>query len=297
MNNLLYSSLEKNKKLIENAIEDYYSRFGDNDTEEVRVAEMYSLMAGGKRIRPFLVNEFCRIFGGEEKASLDFALAVEMMHTFSLIHDDLPCMDDDDLRRGRATSHKVFGEATALLAGDSLAIRSIEVALSNKYVAPAVAAKAATLLARAAGSEGMIGGQIIDMRGEIEQLDFDLLIKLHSKKTGALIKASVALGCYAAGLSDTDLEFVVAQLYAERIGLAFQIVDDILDTTSSDEILGKSIGSDADNNKTTFLTYMTIEEAREYAIRLTEEAKAAISEYNGSETLCELADYLIVRSF
>ncbi len=297
MNNLLNTALEQNKKRIENAIEVYYAQFADRDTDEVREAEIYSLMAGGKRIRPFLVNEFCRAFGGKEEASLAFALAVEMMHTFSLIHDDLPCMDDDDLRRGMPTSHKVFGEATALLAGDSLAIRSIEVALSNKHVAPTVAAKAALTLAKATGSEGMIGGQIIDMRGESEQLDFDTLLKLHAKKTGALIGASVSLGCLAAGLDEGDAEFVAARIYAERIGLAFQIVDDILDRISSGEVLGKSIGSDAENNKTTFLTFMSIEDAKEYASRLTEEAKEAIKNFGDSGILLELADYLLVRVF
>lgn len=295
MNSQLKVALEENKRLLGDAIDSYYSSFGDEDTAEVRRAEYYSLSAGGKRIRPFLVNEFCRLYGGRPQASLPFALAVEMMHTFSLIHDDLPCMDDDDMRRGRPTSHKVFGEAIALLAGDSLSIKALEVALTNGEVEPKIALEAATLLCQAVGNDGMIGGQLIDIKGESEMLDFDTLIKLHSKKTGALIVASAELGCLSGGVLPDSDEYRAAQKYASAIGLAFQIVDDILDRTSTGEVLGKNIGSDAENNKTTFLSFMTTTEAREYAARLTEEAKAAISAYSGSQILCELADYLLVR--
>lgn len=296
MNKILFEALENNSRLIDNAIEDYYAQYLDVDTSEVRQAELYSLTAGGKRIRAFLVNEFCRAYGGSIEASTDFAVAVEMMHTFSLIHDDLPCMDDDDLRRGKPTSHKVFGEATALLAGDSLAIRALMTLANNQKVPKSAALDAVRVLSEAVCSEGMIGGQIIDMRGERETLDFDTLLKLHSKKTGALIIASAKLGCLAAGLSLDDERTKKAALYAEKIGLAFQIIDDILDVTADTETLGKSVGSDSESNKTTFLRFMSIEEARNYAARLTAEAQFAISDVQDAGVLCELAQYLLVRN-
>lgn len=295
MNDMLSVALSQTSALIDGAIERLYSSFTDLDTEQVRKAELYSLTAGGKRIRAFLVNEFCRACGGETASSLDFALAIEMMHTFSLIHDDLPCMDDDDLRRGKPTSHKVFGEATALLAGDSLAIRSIYTAANNSHVKPEIALEAAKLLADAVSSEGMIGGQIIDMRGETEKLDFETLLKLHRKKTGAVIIASAQLGCLAAGVRADDVRFSSAERYAEKIGLAFQIVDDILDVTSNAAILGKNVGVDSTRHKTTFLSFMSVEEAREYARVLTEEAKSALKDFADPSLLCTLADYLLIR--
>ncbi|MGM9641600.1 MAG: polyprenyl synthetase family protein [Eubacteriales bacterium] len=291
----IINKLKDNSLIIDKAISEKYGRFADKDTESVRKAELYSLTAGGKRIRAFLVNEFCRACNGDIAQSLDFAVAVEMMHTFSLIHDDLPCMDNDDLRRGKPTSHKVFGEATALLAGDSLAVRSLFTAASNSSVSPSVALAGARLLADAVGSEGMIGGQIIDMRGESEKLDFETLLKLHKKKTGALIIASAKLGCLAAGINVDDGRYKAAEVYAENIGLAFQIIDDILDVTSESSVLGKNVGVDESRNKTTFLSFMTVDEAREYAKRLTDDAKSALACFADAETLSELADYLLIR--
>lgn len=291
----IISKLKENSIIIDKAISEKYGNYSDKDTESVRKAELYSLTAGGKRIRAFLVNEFCKACNGSYAQSLDFAVAVEMMHTFSLIHDDLPCMDNDDLRRGKPTSHKVFGEATALLAGDSLAVRSLFTAASNSSVAPTVALAGARLLADAVGSEGMIGGQIIDMRGECEKLDFETLLKLHAKKTGALIIASAKLGCLAAGLCKDESRCKAAEVYASNIGLAFQIIDDILDVTSDAAALGKNVGVDESRNKTTFLSFMTIDEAREYAKRLTNEAKSALDCFADAETLDELADYLLIR--
>lgn len=295
MNDVLSLALTDNSDVIDKAIRTIYSSFTDADTQEVREAELYSLTAGGKRIRAFIVNEFCRACGGATSASIDFAVAIEMMHTFSLIHDDLPCMDDDDLRRGKPTSHKIFGEATALLAGDSLAIRSIYTAANNSSVAPETALEAARILAQAACSEGMIGGQIIDMRGETEQLDFDTLLKLHRKKTGALIIASAKLGCLAAGIKPADRLFDKAEAYAEKIGLAFQIIDDILDVTSNVSVLGKNVGVDSSRNKTTFLSFMTVEQARQYAKSITEEAKCALADFRNPTLLMLLADYLLIR--
>ena len=295
MSDLLKSALESNSSLIEKRINEIFASFDDVDTDEVRRAELYSLTAGGKRIRSFLVNEFCRACGGEITDSLDFAVAIEMMHTFSLIHDDLPCMDDDDMRRGKPTSHKVFGEATALLAGDSLTIRSIMTAANHSRVSQTAALEAVKLICGAVSSEGMIGGQIIDMRGEREKLDFDTLLKLHRKKTGELIMVSAKLGCLAAGVRCGEDKFNAAARYAEKIGLAFQIVDDILDVTADSSVLGKNTGSDATSNKTTFLSFMSVQQAKDYAAVLTSEAKSELACFEHSDLLEALADYLLVR--
>ena len=295
MNNKLAAALESNSSAVDSVVDSIYGVLADSDTAEVREAELYSLKAGGKRIRAFLVNEFCRICGGSYDASLPLAAAIEMMHTFSLIHDDLPCMDNDDMRRGKPTSHKVFGEATALLAGDSLVIRSFLTIAENQNMPPKLALQAVKILADATCSEGMIGGQIIDLRGEKEELNFDTLLKLHSKKTGALIISAAKLGCLAAGLDETDPRYIAAEEYARSIGLAFQIVDDILDATSSLETLGKNVGVDKDRNKTTFLSFMSIENAREYARELTDKAKAALSVFDDCGILSDLADYLLLR--
>jgi geranylgeranyl pyrophosphate synthase len=283
-----------------------YPETADPDIGLVYRAEKYSLMAGGKRIRPFLVMETAKAFSGGASperreaiggTALCFAAAVEMMHTFSLIHDDLPCMDDDDLRRGRPTSHKAFGEAVALLAGDSLAIRPFLTIMNCPTASDTEARRAAAALAAAAGSDGMIGGQVTDMRGETEKLDFDTLLKLHSLKTGAMIKVSCALGCIAAGLADGDPAFRAAQSYAAGIGLAFQIVDDVLDATADPAALGKNAGSDAKNGKTTFLSFMDISDARGYARRVTSDAVAALDGFGGCELLRDLAGWLLERSF
>ena len=255
----------------------------------------YSLMAGGKRVRPALTLEFCRLFGGEPTDALPFAAAVEMIHTFSLIHDDLPCMDDDDLRRGRPTNHKVFGEAYALLAGDGLALDAFGVAASNTRVSADVRAQAVVLLSQAAGCGGMVSGQIVDMFGEENTLTYDELLFLHANKTGALIRVAAQMGCLAAGCAMGSPEMLAAEGYAERIGLAFQVIDDILDATSTPEALGKSVGGDAEHGKNTFLSFKTIPEAEAYAARLTEEAVDLITPYAGCERLVALARYLAVR--
>ena len=265
----------------------------DAEKDTLYNAELYSLMAGGKRIRPFLTLEFCRLFGGSEEAAMPFACAVEMMHTFSLIHDDLPCMDNDDLRRGRPTSHKMFGEATALLAGDSLELRAVKTALLNVQVSPLDSRRAATVLADCAGK--MIEGQVMDMAAEREAISMEQLLTLQSKKTGALMEVSAAMGCIAAGIEDDAPEMNDAVLYAGRIGLAFQIIDDILDAQSTAEELGKSVGSDARDGKTTFLSFMSADEARSYARRVTDVAIDAVAGYHGSETLVALAEWLLTR--
>ena len=291
---LARSVLAEDAALVEGLLDTLY-RGGGRCDAVLDEAERYSLMAGGKRVRPALTLEFCRLFGGRPEDALPFAAAVEMIHTFSLIHDDLPCMDNDDLRRGRPTNHKVFGEAYALLAGDGMALDAFGMAASNDRVSAEARAQAVLLLSRAAGSDGMVRGQIMDMFGEQNTLSYEELLALHAHKTGALIRVAAQMGCLAAGYTVGAPEMTAAEGYAERIGLAFQVIDDILDATSTPEVLGKSVGGDADHHKNTFLSFSTVAEAEAYAESLTEEAVALLAPYSGAERLVALARYLAVR--
>ncbi len=259
-------------------------------------AERYSLLSGGKRVRAALVLESCKLLGGKLEAALPFACAIEMVHTYSLIHDDLPCMDNDDLRRGKPTNHKIFGEAYATLAGDGLLTDAFGVCAMNPHVSGDCAAAAVALLSGAAGSYGMIKGQVIDIYGESHKLTEQELVELHMGKTGAMICAATQLGCLAAGYAPNGEMTERLTAFAQKIGLVFQIVDDILDVTSSDAVLGKSIGSDKDNNKTTFMSFFTVDEAKSYAERLTDEAIAEIEDIDGSERLINFARLLCDRS-
>ena len=286
--------LKENAALVESYLDTLY-RGGSRCDAVLDEACRYSLMAGGKRVRPALTLEFCRLFGGDPTDALPFAAAVEMIHTFSLIHDDLPCMDDDDLRRGRPTNHKVFGEAYALLAGDGLALDAFGVAVSNTHVSVEARVEAVELLSRAAGCEGMVRGQIVDMFGEQNTLSYEELLFLHAHKTGALIRVAAQMGCLAAGCAVGSSEMIAAEGYAERIGLAFQVIDDILDATSTPDVLGKSVGGDVDHHKNTFLSFKSVSEAEAYADRLTEEAVGLLTPYQGAERLIALARYLAVR--
>ena len=292
--------MDVRERLLQNArlVDEALARFSageDADFGVVLEAQRYSLMSRAKRIRPSFVLEFCRLFGGSDMAAIPFAVAVEMVHTYSLIHDDLPCMDDDDLRRGVPTCHKAFGEANALLAGDALLTRAFGVLAENRAVAPERICDAVAALSAAAGAYGMIGGQVIDLKGETERLPLAVLLRLHEKKTGELIAVSAELGCLAAGLTRDDPKTLAAKKFAFGVGLTFQIVDDILDAVSDPETLGKNVGSDAKHEKTTFLTYYDIEAARAYAARTTEQALDVIGMYEGSEILCGIAQYLVDR--
>ncbi len=286
--------LHRDAVMTEDALRGYYEE--DADIKELLDAERYSLFAGGKRIRPALTLEFCRLFGGDDAAALPFACAVEMIHTYSLIHDDLPCMDDDELRRGKPTNHKVFGEATALLAGDSLLTGAFEAAASNTEAGAEASAVAVAYLASCAGRYGMVGGQIMDLAGENRDLTLDELLKLHSLKTGALISAAAVLGALAAGVTLNDPRMRDVVTYAENIGLAFQIVDDILDATGDAATLGKNVGVDAAHKKSTFLSFYSVEEARFYAETLTREATDALRKYPESDALRSLAEWLCTRT-
>ena len=266
----------------------------DKDLLSLYASMRYSTMAGGKRIRPFLTLSVAELFGGSVKDAIYFASAVEMVHTYSLIHDDLPAMDDDDLRRGKPTNHKVYGEATAILAGDALLTGAFEIICAASLPAETKLA-AVRVLSEAAGSEGMVGGQIMDLANEENAPTFETLVKTHSLKTGAMILASVRLGLLAAGVTDENAIRALCT-YARHIGLAFQIIDDLLDVVGDEKELGKPIGSDKEEGKTTFLDFFSAEEARAYAEHLTESAKAAIAPYENSEVLSALADYLLART-
>lgn len=287
--------LKKYKSMVEAALEEKMA-VGDIPEKAVFDAMAYSVMLGGKRIRPALMMEFCRVCGGEPEDALCCAMGMEMIHTSSLIHDDLPCMDDDDFRRGKPSCHKAFSEDTALLAGDGLLMWAISVA-GETPLADNLVRQAMKCMADAAGASGMVGGQVCDLAAEKqvsvtrEQLEY-----MHKRKTGALICASAKIGCI---LADADDEKINAALkYAENIGLVFQIIDDILDVIGDEALLGKPIGSDATNHKTTWVTLLGIEGAKAYAADLTEEAKNALEIFGDeAENLKAFADMLLNRKF
>ncbi len=256
-------------------------------------AMQYSLLGGGKRIRAFLCLAFAKLFGGSEEAAMPFACALEMVHAYSLIHDDLPCMDDDDLRRGKPSCHKKFDEPVALLAGDTLLTMAFEVAASNEYVSNRSVRLAVMELAREAGGCGMAGGQTLDLANTVDS--YRALRQIHLQKTSALITAACMLGYYAATDRPQRADMDNIRLYAEAIGLAFQIHDDILDVKSDTATLGKEVGSDAKNNKKTVLSFLTISEAGEEEALLTLLAVEAVSVYNNSDLLCQLAIWLLSR--
>lgn len=293
---LAISTIQNTVSLVDPELEKIYPSGGDGTARELYEAIRYSLLSGGKRIRATLVLETCKMLGGKVEAALPFACAVEMIHTYSLIHDDLPCMDDDDMRRGKPTCHKVFGEATATLAGDGLLTDAFSVCAMNPYVSGDCAATAVALLSGAAGSFGMVKGQMSDLYGESHELNEQELVELHMGKTGAMICVSVQLGCLAAGYAPNSEVTEKLTVFARNIGLVFQIVDDVLDVTSTSDVLGKNIGADEEKNKTTFMKFFSVDGAKKYAEDLTLEAISYLSEIDGSEALVSLALYLCERN-
>ena len=274
MTNKISDKIKENAALIESALEKHLD-LSDADYGILFKAMRYSALDGGKRIRPTLALEFCRMYGGKDEAALPFACAVELIHCYSLIHDDLPCMDNDDVRRGKPSCHKKFGEAQALLAGDALLTYAFELAASNRAVSAEAAAAAVVVLAKSAGADGMVGGQVMDMSADV---GYDAMLKMNRKKTGALIEAACVLGCIAAGKTD----FSAARRYASGVGLSFQIKDDIMDAGSEDD-------------KKTFLTFMDIPKAERMANDLTADACAALEGILSSEVLIGIARYLLER--
>ena len=270
------------------AVEAYLAKAfrADERYADLQDAMEYSLLAGGKRLRPVLVLEFCRLCGGESDKAIPFAAAVEMIHTYSLIHDDLPAMDNDDMRRGRPTNHKVYGEAMAILAGDALLTAAFEQLALAELPAERIV-QAVACLSRCAGAPGMVGGQVLDMAGEGRSLSIAELEQLQSLKTGALISAAAELGCIAAGGSAQQRESV--RSYAQALGRAFQVRDDMLDEISTVEELGKPIGSDRANEKSTFLTALGLEGCAKLVDELTEKAVSALAEFEQPDFLVWLA--------
>lgn len=284
-------------KMVEKAL---ISFIPEADTKEISIltdSMKYSLTAGGKRVRPMLVLEFARLCGGDTGAALPFACAIEMIHTYSLIHDDLPCMDNDDLRRGKPTNHKVYGEAAALLAGNSLLTLAFETVLSETAVrlnGYEKCAKAGRVIAELSGINGMLGGQMIDLESEGKSVTADHLKVMDNKKTGALMTAAALLGCISAGANEKQM--AAARTYAENIGLAFQIIDDILDITSTTEELGKPVGSDGENDKSTYPGLLGMDQCRQLSKSLTEEAVQALDAFEGdTAALKDFAYYLLSR--
>ena len=280
------------KTLVDQALESYFH------AEEFPFAGLaesmrYSLLAGGKRIRPMLVLEFCRLCGGSVEAALPVACAVEMLHTYSLIHDDLPCMDNDELRRGKPTNHVVFGECTATLAGDCLQAEAFGTILRCGLPAER-RARCAEILAGAAGLDGICGGQYLDMLLEGQKLSEEQLNDINGRKTSALLIAACQMGVAAAGGDEEDLE--AAGMYAAAIGAAFQIRDDMLDVISTEQELGKPIGSDAHEQKNTYMALLGAEKCAQMVEALTEQAKRVLRDhFDDPAFLCDLADGMAQR--
>ncbi len=278
---------------IDKALADCFTEAKNMPTATLADAMRYSLLAGGKRIRPMLVLEFCRIAGGDVEKAMPVACAIEMLHTYSLIHDDLPCMDNDELRRGKPTNHVVFGECTATLAGDTLQAEAFGSILRSE-LPPERRADCAEILAGAVGLDGMCGGQYLDMAWEGRKLSEQELTEINSRKTGALLVAACQMGVAAAGGSEAML--TAAGHYGAAIGMAFQIRDDMLDVLSTAEELGKPIGSDEQEQKNTYMALMGAEGCQKTIDKLTAFAKSVLDEaFTDTEFLCTLADAMAER--
>lgn len=276
---------------VNKALVSYLPGYDDGQRSVVR-AMKYSLVNGGKRLRPVLVIEFCKACGGTLSDALPFACAIEYIHTYSLIHDDLPCMDNDDMRRGKPSCHKMFGEATALLAGDALLTHAFEIAASSDLASDRVNA-AVSLLAQNAGVGGMIGGQVLDLMYEKYQAELSEIITVHKLKTGALISAACILGCIAAGASEEKISS--ASRFAYNLGIAFQIKDDLLDVFGDEQKLGKPVGSDAENNKKTYVDIVGAEKAKSDVEMLTASAINQLAHFQNTDFIEMLANKLIER--
>ena len=262
--------------------------------ETLEKAMEYSLMAGGKRLRPVLLMAAADAVGKDGTAFLTTGCAIEMIHTYSLIHDDLPAMDNDDYRRGKPTNHKVFGDGIAVLAGDALLTLAFEVMLRQEGAAPETLVTVVSEMSRAAGPYGMVGGQVLDLEGEGRRLDLAALRKIHMGKTGALFCAAIRSGAILAGAKEEELAALT--LYAERFGLAFQITDDILDVTGDEAAIGKPVGSDVRNEKATYVTLTSLEEAKKLAEDAVNEAVAALDIFGERAAfLRDLALFLLGR--
>lgn len=259
-------------------------------------AMRYSLLQGGKRLRPFILKSFYNLAGGSGDAFVNFAAALEMIHTYSLIHDDLPSMDNDDFRRGKPSCHKQFDEATALLAGDALLTKAFEIAANTKDIPSNLVVEGIKELAFLSGADGMIGGQVVDLAIENEIVPVETVLQMYKKKTGALLVAAAKIGTILAG-GNEEMK-AAAEEYAINLGIAFQIQDDILDVIGDAKLLGKPVGSDAKNEKSTYVALRGLEQAKLDVVYYTNKAKSALNKFNSDITiLTDLADYLIDRKY
>jgi geranylgeranyl diphosphate synthase type II len=284
--------LELSRDRVEIALD---ASMGPERPESLRDAMRYSLLAGGKRLRPILCLAACELVGGSSERAMPTAVALEMIHTMSLIHDDLPAMDNDDLRRGRPTNHKVYGDAMAILAGDAMLSRAFEmVAVRSANVPADRLLRVVGELALVSGAPGLVGGQVVDLESEGQAVDLETLEYIHLHKTAALLRACVVTGALIGGASDDQLQAM--RTYANGIGLAFQIIDDILDVTASSEVLGKTAGKDLLADKTTYPKLLGLEASREKALQLVRESKAALDPWRDKAApLLALADYVASR--
>lgn len=281
--------------VIENKLNELLSESGERYSSAVN-AMRYSLLSGGKRIRPILLLEFYSLFGGRAEGALNFAAAIEMIHTYSLIHDDLPCMDNDDMRRGRPSCHKAFGYDTALLAGDALLTHAFFAAANAADIPPERVSRAISVLAQKAGIYGMVGGQVMDLDFEKNGANGEELTAMYIKKTSCLLEAAAMCGAVLAGADEETVK--KAEEYAENLGLAFQITDDILDCTADEKTLGKPIGSDKKNGKTTFVSLLGLDGAKQKAALLTKKAEDILNGFSGDTSyLNELTEYLLNRNY
>lgn len=280
-------------EIIDKALEAYLP-CRDNPQGEIYRAMRYSLFAGGKRLRPILMTEVCSMCGGDTEEVMPFACALEMIHTYSLIHDDLPAMDNDDLRRGMPTCHIQFGEAMAILAGDALLNKAFEIVSSHDHKDHVRAMNAISLLSASSGTEGMIGGQVADLAAEGRNIDLDELRYIHLLKTGAIIRSACVIGAVIAGADSEEQQAV--DDFATNLGVAFQIRDDILDVTGTEEELGKPIGSDAELSKSTYASICGLERSEELVREYSEKAKLALGIFGEKAGfLLKLTDYLTDR--
>lgn len=267
----------------------------DRQYDEVVRASRYSLLSSGKRIRPILLLEFYKLCGGNDDCAYNFACALEMIHTYSLIHDDLPCMDNDDFRRGKPSCHKQFGETMALLAGDALLTEAFSAASRTMGIPAERIVEAMTVLASNAGINGMIGGQVIDLINT-DEITADDTVAMYKLKTGALINSAAVCGAILAG-ADEEMKKAAA-VYAEKLGLAFQIIDDILDAEGDEVTIGKPVGSDSKNDKKTLVARFGVEKCREFADALTKEALETLDAFSGDKTnLIAITEFLLLRKY
>ena len=278
------------REYVQTYLKNWYARFHEEPQNKLFEAVEYSLLAGGKRLRPVFAFEFCRISGADWKKAAPFAAAIEMIHTYSLIHDDLPCMDNDDYRRGRLTNHKVFGEAMAVLAGDALLTDAFAVASTAKLEGQAMA-QAVAVLAECAGSLGMVGGQVLDIMSEERTLTEQEVLDIQSRKTGALINAACVLGVLAAG--GTEEQVAAAAGFAGVLGLAFQIRDDMLDVIGTQEEMGKGVGTDAQKN--TFVRLYGLDKCEELVQKYTDTAVGMLHVFRDTDYMNALALSLTQR--